>query len=102
MENYFQPRLSRGAILDISSIGLAHMGDAVFELLVRSWLCAHGGATGRGMHRAAVALGGTPRSTPFPTTPAGPSTARPRLWRRCWAGSTSKESWNGSTNSFAG
>ncbi|WP_295750943.1 ribonuclease III domain-containing protein [uncultured Oscillibacter sp.] len=56
MENYFQPRLSRGAILDISSIGLAHMGDAVFELLVRSWLCAHGGATGRGMHRAAVAL----------------------------------------------
>ena len=56
MENYFQPRLSRGAILDISSIGLAHMGDAVFELLVRSWLCAHGGATGRGMHRAAVRL----------------------------------------------
>ena len=56
MENYFQPRLSRGAILDISSIGLAHMGDAVFELLVRAWLCAHGGATGRGMHRAAVRL----------------------------------------------
>ena len=56
MENYFQPRLSRGAILDISSIGLAHMGDAVFELLVRAWLCSHGGATGRGMHRAAVSL----------------------------------------------
>lgn len=56
MENYFQPRLSRGAILDISSIGLAHMGDAVFELLVRTWLCAHGGATGKGMHRAAVRL----------------------------------------------
>ena len=56
MENYFQPRLSRGAILDISSIGLAHMGDAVFELLVRAWLCAHGGATGRGMHRSAVRL----------------------------------------------
>ena len=42
--------------MEISSIGLAHMGDAVFELLVRAWLCAHGGATGRGMHRAAVAL----------------------------------------------
>ena len=56
MENYFQPTLPRGSILEISSIGLAHMGDAVFELLVRSWLCAHGGATGRGMHRAAVAL----------------------------------------------
>ena len=56
MENYFHPELSRDRLLDISSIGLAHMGDAVFELLVRSWLCAHGGATGRGMHRAAVAL----------------------------------------------
>lgn len=56
MENYFRPELSREQILEISSIGLAHMGDAVFELLVRSWLCAHGGATGRGMHRSAVRL----------------------------------------------
>lgn len=56
MENYFRPKLSREQILEISSIGLAHMGDAVFELLVRSWLCAHGGATGRGMHKAAVRL----------------------------------------------
>ena len=56
MENYFHPKLSRDQILEISSIGLAHMGDAVFELLVRSWLCAHGGATGHGMHRAAVRL----------------------------------------------
>lgn len=56
MENYFCPELSREQILEISSIGLAHVGDAVFELLVRSWLCAHGGATGRGMHRSAVRL----------------------------------------------
>ena len=56
MENYFHPELPRDRLLEISSIGLAHMGDAVFELLVRAWLCAHGGATGRGMHRAAVAL----------------------------------------------
>lgn len=56
MENYFQPGLPRDRLLEISSIGLAHMGDAVFELLVRSWLCAHGGATGRGMHRSAVRL----------------------------------------------
>ena len=56
MENYFHPALPRERLLEISSIGLAHMGDAVFELLVRAWLCAHGGATGRGMHKAAVAL----------------------------------------------
>ena len=40
----------------ISSIGLAHMGDAVFEVLVRTWLCAHGKATGRGLHQATIAL----------------------------------------------
>ena len=56
MENYFRPELGRERLLEISSIGLAHMGDAVFELLVRAWLCAHGGATGRGMHQAAVRL----------------------------------------------
>lgn len=56
MENYFAPVLSQDALQAISSIGLAHMGDAVFELLVRTWLCAHGGATGKGMHRSAVRL----------------------------------------------
>ena len=40
----------------ISTLGLAHLGDAVYELLVRAWLCAHGKATGKGLHRAAVAL----------------------------------------------
>ena len=54
MENYFQPELSRGSILEISSIGLAHMGDAVFELMVRSWLCLSGKATAKGLHKAAV------------------------------------------------
>ena len=56
MENYFMPQLDAGRLHTISSIGLAHMGDAVFELLVRSWLCAHGKATGRGLHQAAVGL----------------------------------------------
>ena len=56
MENYFQPHLEGDVLFTISSIGLAHVGDAVFELLVRTWLCAHGGATGKGLHRAAVKL----------------------------------------------
>ena len=56
MNDYFHPNLSRDQLLEISSIGLAHMGDAVFEILVRSWLCGHGGATGRGMHQSAVRL----------------------------------------------
>jgi ribonuclease-3 family protein len=28
----------------------------VFELLVRTWLCAHGKATGKGLHRATIRL----------------------------------------------
>ena len=54
MENYFALRLREDDIRAISSIGLAHLGDAVYELLVRAYLCAQGKATGRGLHRAAV------------------------------------------------
>ena len=56
MEDYFDLHMEEDQIRSISSIGLAHLGDAVYELLVRSWLCAHGGATGKGLHRAAVEL----------------------------------------------
>lgn len=56
MNDYFNITLSEDEIRGISSIGLAHLGDAVYELLVRAWLCAHGKATGKGLHRAAVEL----------------------------------------------
>ena len=56
MENYFDITLADEQLRTISSIGLAHMGDAVFEILVRGWLCAHGKATGRGLHQATIAL----------------------------------------------
>ena len=56
MNNYFELRLEEDEIRAISSIGLAHLGDAVYELLVRAWLCAHGKATGKGLHRSAVEL----------------------------------------------
>lgn len=56
MENYFEPRLADDQLRAISSIGLAHMGDAVFEVLVRAWLCAHGKATGKGLHQATIRL----------------------------------------------
>ena len=56
MNDYFNITLDGDRLRAISSIGLAHLGDAVYELLVRAWLCAHGKATGRGLHRAAVEL----------------------------------------------
>lgn len=56
MENYFDLSMDMGSVHEISSIGLAHLGDSVYEVLVRSWLCIHGKATGKGLHKATVAL----------------------------------------------
>ena len=56
MTDYFSIQLPDDEIRAISSIGLAHLGDAVYELLVRTYLCAHGKATGKGLHRATVEL----------------------------------------------
>ena len=56
MTEYFSIQLPDDEIRAISSIGLAHLGDAVYELLVRSYLCAHGKATGKGLHRATIEL----------------------------------------------
>ena len=56
MVNYFEPALTDDELGAISSIGLGHMGDAVFEILVRTWLCAHGKATGKGLHQATIRL----------------------------------------------
>lgn len=61
MTDHFNPHLSPEDVGAISSIGLAHMGDAVYEILVRAWLCAHGKATGKGLHRATVSLVCAPR-----------------------------------------
>ena len=56
MTDYFDATLSDDKLHAMSSIGLAHLGDAVYELLVRTYLCVHGKATGKGLHRATVAL----------------------------------------------
>ncbi|MBR5571094.1 MAG: ribonuclease III [Oscillospiraceae bacterium] len=61
MSDYFNAQFSDDDIRAISSIGLAHLGDAVYELLVRTYLCAHGKATGKGLHRATVELVRAPR-----------------------------------------
>ena len=56
MENYFHLNMDRRAVNQISALGLAHCGDAVFELLVRSFLCASGKALNGNLHRATVDL----------------------------------------------
>ena len=52
--DYFHLNAAPDDIRAISTLGLAHLGDGVFELLVRSWLCLHGKATNKGLHKATV------------------------------------------------
>ena len=52
--DYFRLNRSADEIRAVSNLGLAHVGDCVFELMVRSWLCIHGKATNRGVHKATV------------------------------------------------
>ena len=56
MDDLWNIALTPDQLRSVSSIGLAHVGDAVYELLVRSWLCAEGKATGKSLHRAAIEL----------------------------------------------
>lgn len=52
--DYFHLNAAPDDIRAISTLGLAHLGDGVFELMVRSWLCFHGKATNKGLHKATV------------------------------------------------
>ena len=54
MTDYFHLDASRDVLLNLSSLGLAHLGDSVFEVMVRSWLCLHGKAKAKDLHRATV------------------------------------------------
>ena len=56
MENYFRPAMTEREINAMSALALAHIGDAVFELLVRSSLCISGGTTNGNLHHRTVAL----------------------------------------------
>lgn len=52
--DYFHLNASREELLNMSSLGLAHLGDGVFELMVRAWLCLHGKVKVKDLHRATV------------------------------------------------
>lgn len=56
MENYFHMHMEKRQIDAISNLGLAHIGDGVFELLTRSWICSHARLTVGRMHRDTIAL----------------------------------------------
>ena len=56
MENYFKMNLTEAEIKAISNLGLAHMGDCVFEILCRGWLCARGGKNVGNLHKDTIQM----------------------------------------------
>ena len=50
MDNYFEITMPKAQIDAISNLGLAHMGDCVYEMLCRAYLCASGHKTVAQLH----------------------------------------------------
>ena len=56
MESYFQMNFTAREVNALSNLGLAHMGDCVYEILCRAYLCAQGGKTVDRLHRDTIAM----------------------------------------------
>ena len=56
MENFFEMNMDEHQIGAITNLGLAHIGDCVWELMVRSYLCAKGGKTVGQLHHDTIAM----------------------------------------------
>ena len=54
MENYFQMNFTPTQVNEVTNLGLAHVGDGVYELLCRTYLCARGDKTVLKLHRDTV------------------------------------------------
>ena len=111
MENYFKMNLPQSEIDAISNLGLAHMGDCVFEILCRGYLCARGEKTVGQLHHDTIQMvkatsqakfadklmrslptiagGKTPTSTRCQNPLPPPNMQRPPVWKPCSAHCTS-------------
>ena len=56
MDNLFQLNFTDAQVKELSSTGLAHVGDGAYELLCRSYLCCSGDRTVAKLHKDTVAL----------------------------------------------
>ncbi len=60
MKNYFCPQMELCDINNISMLGLAHIGDGVYELLTRTMLCSDGNKKVTELHKKSVAIVNAP------------------------------------------
>ena len=65
MENYFAMHFTPAQVNTISNLGLAHIGDGVYELLCRAYLCDQGGKKVLDLHKRTVELVKAPAQAAF-------------------------------------
>lgn len=65
MQDLFHPSMTKTELCAMSALGLAHIGDGVFELLVRTHLCQSGLAKSGNLHKATVAMVSAPAQAKF-------------------------------------
>ena len=65
MENLFAMTFTPEQVAALSNLGLAHIGDGVFELLCRSHLCARGEKTVERLHHDTIQLVKAPAQAAF-------------------------------------
>lgn len=63
--DYFHMEFTPQQVNSISNLGLAHIGDGVYELLCRAYLCDRGGKTVLKLHKKAVELVKAPTQARF-------------------------------------
>ena len=65
MENYFQLNLSDDRLKSMTVLGLAHIGDGVYELMCRAYLCDKGDKTVLKLHRDTIDMVKAPAQAKF-------------------------------------
>lgn len=65
MQQGLRPKMTFREVNAVSALGLAHIGDAVFELLVRTELCTGGLSKNGNLHRETVARVCAPAQAAF-------------------------------------
>ena len=65
MGNLFEIQMTPEQVKSVTNLGLAHIGDGVYELLCRSYLVSKGGKTVLKLHNATVELVKAPTQAKF-------------------------------------
>ena len=65
MENLFAIQMEPAQVKAITNLGLAHIGDGIYELLCRSYLVSKGGKTVLKLHKDTVELVKAPTQAKF-------------------------------------